>query len=366
MRRRVWWKNAAGLATPADEWLNRDGPRVSVGARERCGRIGCHPQGFRRSAEDLQRLAGLAVSAERLRQIVEGEGQQVARRQQAGALTPTWSGPACRVAAGPTSRVYVGVDGFLAPLVTEEEKHKRRAARAAQRRGQCRRRRMRRGHRERYKEFKLLAFYDQAKRRRHVVATGGGPEAVGQLLRRDARRLRLKPVDEVVGIVDGAPWIRNQLERFGGCDHIGLDYYHFSEHVAAAARVCFGEGSPPAAGWRTKVLGLALEVGVDEVLDEVTQQRRELRRPAKREALTRLRNYIAERAAMIRYPQSRARGWDIGSGPTEGLCKTRAARLKGAGMRWDPIGASALLSLSALQDSNAWADYWKLQRAHEN
>ncbi len=35
---------------------------------------------------------------------------------------------------------------------------------------------------------------------------------------------------------DGAPWIRNQLAQFGGCDHIRLDYYHFSEHVAVAAR----------------------------------------------------------------------------------------------------------------------------------
>ena len=39
---------------------------------------------------------------------------------------------------------------------------------------------------------------------------------------------------------------------------------------------------------------------------------------------------------MIRYPQSRAKDWDIGSGPTQALCKTTAARLKGSGMRWDP------------------------------
>ena len=37
-----------------------------------------------------------------------------------------------------------------------------------------------------------------------------------------------------------------------------------------------------------------------------------------------------------------------------------ARRLKGAGMRWDPAGADAILQLTALQDSNAWENYWKL------
>ncbi len=123
---------------------------------------------------------------------------------------------------------------------------------------------MRRGHRERYKEFKLGVFYNQDKIHRRVVATGGNPEALGRLLRRDARRL-----------------------------------------------------------------GVA-------------------------------------RAAMIRYPESRAQGWDIGSGPTEGLCKTMAARLKGSGMRWDPAGASAMLNLTALEDSNEWEAYRHLQGVHQN
>ena len=114
--------------------------------------------------------------------------------------------------------------------------------------------------------------------------------------------------DEVLAIVDGAPWIRNQLERFGHYDHIGLDYYHFSEPVGEAARICFGEGSQQAAAWRKRVLGLALETGVGEVLDEITQTCRRTRAPSKRQALRRLRNYVGERTAMIRYPQSRAKG----------------------------------------------------------
>ena len=64
VQRRVWRRPDGGLDVPADEWLNGQAARISVGARERCCRVGGHPQGFRRSAEDLQRLAGLAVSPE--------------------------------------------------------------------------------------------------------------------------------------------------------------------------------------------------------------------------------------------------------------------------------------------------------------
>lgn len=347
------------MAAPADEWLNRQAVRISPGARERCCRVGCHSHGFRRAAADLQHLAGIAVSPEHLRRIVEREGRQVAKLRQAGGLGPTWRGTDCGTDTGST-RVYVGIDGFMVPMVTEAEKRKRRAARGAGRRGGRRhgRPRLRRGHCERYKEFKLTAFYDQSKQHRHVLATGGGPEAVGRGLRRAARQLGLRGVNEVVGIVDGAPWIRGQLQRFGGCDHIGLDFYHFSEHVAEAARVCFGEGTAEAAAWRHKVVHLALAQDVDAVLDEVTQQRVALRSRTKRAALGRLRNYVGERASMIRYAQSRARGWDIGSGPTESLCKSLACRLKGPGMRWDPAGADAILALTALRESDAWENYW--------
>jgi len=355
VRRRVWHRPDGGVAVPADEWLNGQAARISVGARERCCRVGCHVQGFRRAAEDLKHLAGMAVSPEHLRQIVEGAGQHVAKLRQAGALGPTWRGADCGPVGGPT-RVYIGMDGFMAPMVTEAEKQKRRAARGP--RGRGGRPRMRRGHRERYKEFKLTAFYDQPKQHRYVLATAGGPEAVGRGLRRAARQLALRAVAEVVGIVDGAPWIRGQLQRFAGCDHIGLDFYHFSEHVAEAARVCFGAGTPEAAAWRHKVVHLALDQDVDAVLDEVTQRRAALRSRAKRTALAQLRNYVGERARMIRYAENRARGWDIGSGPTESLCKQMARRLKGPGMRWDPAGADAILALTALLESNAWENYW--------
>jgi len=364
LTRRVWWGAPEGTASPADEWLNDGAARVSPGAREMCCRLGCHPQGFRHSAADLKRLAGLSISPERMRQIVEGEGQRVQVAQASGSPPAAWQGTECRVRPGGPSRVYVGVDGVKVPMVTVAEKQKRAAGRQRLRGGKPVR--CRRGHTERYKEFKLAAFYDQDKTRRHAVATGGNSEALGRLLRREGRRFRISEAEEVVALVDGAPWIHTQLKKFRGCTHIGLDYYHFSQHVAEAAKTVFGEGTPPAQAWRTAVTTLALERGADEVVDEVTLQARQTRSPTKRQALHRLRNYVAERTAMIRYPYCLAKGWDIGSGPTEALCKTMTARLRGSGMRWDPAGAGALLNLTALVDSGEWNDYWRLQGVHTN
>ena len=86
----------------------------------------------------------------------------------------------------------------------------------------------------------------------------------------------------------------------------------------------------------------------------------------RRGGLRRLRAYVGERVAMMDYPACRAKGWDLGSGPTEAQCKTMTARLKGSGMRWDPPNAAAMLALSGLADSDEWSAYWHSQGAQWN
>ena len=78
-------------------------------------------------------------------------------------------------------------------------------------------------------------------------------------------------------------------------------------------------------------------------------------------AADRLVNYVSERREMIRYPEFRSRGWQIGSGPTEATCKALTARLKGSGMRWDGDNAEAIMALEALTQSGQWDRYWRSQ-----
>src|SRR3989304_1226881 len=72
-------------------------------------------------------------------------------------------------------------------------------------------------------------------------------------------------------------------------------------------------------------------------------------------------HYVAERRDMIRYPEfsPRKKGWQIGSGPTEAMCKTTTARLKRFGMRWDADNADALMALAGLEQSGQWKLYWQ-------
>lgn len=80
-----------------------------------------------------------------------------------------------------------------------------------------------------------------------------------------------------------------------------------------------------------------------------------------RPAADRLVNYVSERRDMIRSPEFRAQGWQIGNGPTEATCKTLTARLKGSGMRWDAANAEALMALEDLTQSGQWDQYWKAE-----
>ena len=93
---------------------------------------------------------------------------------------------------------------------------------------------------------------------------------------------------------------------------------------------------------------------------QLVQWRAGLRRGGRR-AADQLLHYVSERREMIRYPEFQAKGWQIGSGPTEATCKTLTARLKGSGMRWDADNAEALMALEALRQSGQWELYWRTQ-----
>jgi hypothetical protein len=88
------------------------------------------------------------------------------------------------------------------------------------------------------------------------------------------------------------------------------------------------------------------------------QWRAKLGRSRKRKPADRLLQYVSLREKMIRYPAFRAKGWQIGSGPTESQCKLSTKRLKGHGRRWDRPNASAIAALDSLDRSGQWHQFW--------
>ena len=214
---------------------------------------------------------------------------------------------------------------------------------------------------QRYKEFKIVAFYDETQEHRLVSGTRGDREVAGRLMRREAGRIRLDLADEKVGNVDGSPWIRNQVQRQSlPLDDLGLDFYHLSENVHKARREIYGEDDEAGKQWAGELLHIFKHEGYEAAWQQLLEWRVGLRR-GQRAAADRLLNYVSERREMIRYPEFRAKGWQIGSGPTEATCKTLTARLKGSGMRWDADNAEAIMALEALTQSGQWDVYWKSQ-----
>ena len=362
--RRRWYSPDEGTTTPLDAWLDTFEGTISLGVREMACRLNGDGKNFDKAAANLARTAQVALSGETLRALVEAEGQRVLRAQRSGQLPLDWSATDCKVEGRATTRIYVGSDGVMVPLVTDAEKATRRQKIKEKRRRRGRKARplppRKPGADQRYKEFKIVAFYDETQEHRLVAGTRGDCEVAGRLMRRDAGRIRLDLADEKVGNVDGSPWIRNQVERQSlPLDALGLDFYHLSENVHKARREIYGDEDEAGKEWAGDLLHIFKHDGYEAAWSQLLEWRLALKRG--RAAADRLVNYVSERRDMIRYPEFRSKGWQIGSGPTEATCKTLTARLKGSGMRWDGDNAEAIMALEALTQSGLWDWYWKSQ-----
>jgi hypothetical protein len=362
VNRIYWWSAEEGRDDTIDRLIGIAAGKVSVGVRQMCCRAAVIQQGFAKASEHLKHLAQLSVSYERLRQIVEFEGQLVLEVQRKELLAAEFSAEDCKTSPEGPKRLYVGTDGVMVPMVTEAEKSKRRKARGPKRTG-GKRRRMHKGADNPYKEFKIATFYNESNEHRQVIATSGNHEVLGKLLRREAKRLKITDADQKVAVADGAEWIRKQLEsKLPMLDSQILDFYHLSEHVWAAANTCFSQDSDKAKEFASEILHIAKHEGPIVLLSKLADERKKYRSKAKRKSLKELIRYIARRFEMCDYPKFIEQGWQIGSGPTEAMCKVLTYRLKGAGMRWDRPGADAIMALIALEQSNTWKSYWDVRK----
>jgi len=300
----------------------------------------------------------------------------VIRCRDKNMIGPNWDVSDCKTGVDGPTRIMVGSDGVMVPLITPAEKQERRKNRRPRRRKRrktqaivVRRRKRKLAKRKRcrgadnaYKEFKIATFYDQGNEHQHAVGTAGNHQALGRLLRREAAKLHIDKADQKAALFDGAKWIRKQFQiKLPMLDVIILDYYHLTEHVAMAANVCFGQGSDNAQQWRKETLSSVCEQGPTEMLLLIRQTRKKFRAKNKREQLRKLEQYVSERIEMLDYPKFRKLGFDIGSGPTEAFCKTLTARLKGSGMRWDSPNAEGMMALAAIEQCGQWKAYWTQQ-----
>ena len=183
--RRRWHSPGEGTTMPLDAWLDTVEGTISLGVREMACRLNGDGKNFDKAAVNLARTAQVHVSGETLRVLVETEGKRVVQAQQSGPLPVGWSATDCRVEPKvTTTRLYVGSDGVMVPLVTDAEKTSRRQ--------KVKQKRQKRGKKARplppkkpgadqsYKEFKIVAYYDETQEHRLVCGTRGDHEEAGR------------------------------------------------------------------------------------------------------------------------------------------------------------------------------------------
>ncbi len=362
-----WAKGESGLF-PADASLGIDQGRVSPGAREIVCRLGM-VQDFRQAADDAARIGNVPVGREKLRQLVEAEAATITRVRNSGELPAAWTSADAKLDEKDTcspTRVYAGVDGVMVPTVTQLEKDKRRKNQSIRRqqRSACGVGNAkplpsaRTGSDERYKEMKIGLFYDQQKKHRHAFVTEANSKTFGPLLKAHGRQVAFEQADECISLTDGARWIAAEICRALLLIKVMLlDFYHLSQHVHASARCCLGE-TQAAKEWTAARLKEIRELGVTPVLSAIDALTKKIRAPDKGKSLRGLRDYIVTRLDLLDYRMALARGYDIGSGPTEAMCKTLTLRLKRPGMKWDRDHAAAMMNLTALYDSGQAKAYW--------
>jgi hypothetical protein len=373
LSRRRYCAKGLGSFTPLDAWIDQAEATISLGVREMACRLNLAARDFDRAAENLQRAAQFRLSGELLRQVVEGEGKAVQKAAEAGLLPLDWDARDCPAhdqdgQRTGKARLYLGSDGVKVPLVTQAEKDARRAQVKAKRRRRGKKGRplprARAGADQRYKEFKIVTYYDDLQEHRLVSVTRGDHEVAGRLMRRDGGRVGLDQADDKVAVVDGADWIKNQMTKQSlPLDDIGLDFYHLADYAHKTKRAVYGEEDPedkaaPGNIWVAGVLHTAKHEGYQALRDALVGWKATLRGPKQRQAAEALIGYVTERRAMIKYPEFRAVGRQIGSGPTESMCKATTLRIKGVGMRWDGDNAEGIMALEALEQSGAWESYW--------
>ena len=369
LSRRYFAKQGQPGLYPADALVGIASSRVTSGAKEVLCLMGMMVD-FKQAAEYAKKIGNIPISKERLRQIVESEAAAITVARNEGRLKAAWNASDAKTEATENkktiTRVYLGVDGVMVPVVSQQEKEKRRKNTAVRRQQRSATGventrplpPMRPGSSEKFKEMKIGLFYDQDKKHRHAFATEADSEAFGPLLKKYADQIEFEKADQSISLTDGAKWIRAQICLY--LTLIGamrLDFYHLCTHIHDAAKCCFGD-TPQAKEWAAKQLKTFKEEAPANILSAIEALEKKTRAVDKRESLRLLKEFIGSRKEMLDYPQALADGQDIGSGPTEASCKTMTLRLKRSGMKWDPDHAAGMMNLNALYASGQAGAYW--------
>ena len=220
-----------------------------------------------------------------------------------------------------------------------------------------------------------ISFHDAAGEavatRRYAAAAHESPtdRVVNPLLADVRQALRQAPALAVGVIQDGAPELWNLLgaavlaEPLVTTYHEAIDRYHLTERLGEVLR--YLEPDASARGDRLSRWNESLDRNDnaiyrirawvrDRYADALARNDRILL-----EQLEPHLTYLENNAYLMRYARLRAVGLPVGSGVTEGACKSVIKmRTNGSGQRWRPKGLEAVLLLRSVHMSDRLPRFW--------
>ena len=361
--------------TPFHESSDLAACGVALAGRELCWRIATDSGAFTRATSILVRMALWKISVEKLRIRAVSEGRAGLAWHVHEQLEVDFEPMKCRTnrtsdGAGP-SRVYVGIDGFMLPMGTDGELGKRCEKAVQRRKGMKRTRGGRRakmkrraGAEQRFNVMTLVTLYDQDKTHRRGRATNAGVKQAGRLIRNMAADVKLRQSQEIVAVTDGDEWFAKRVQaNLPATTTVILDYLHASLHVHQTRRTVLGEENARGNEWAEHLLGDIYGGGWDDAWELVVRTRSRSRSRVRQKSLDDLMRYLVERREKVDYASCRDAGYDVGSGPTESMCKSLSRRMKGIGMRWTGKNAVSMVALESLHLSGLWPNYWSTRLA---
>ncbi len=202
--------------------------------------------------------------------------------------------------------------------------------------------------------------------RKYAATHHEGPEGIVARMVADVRAAKLREPTLEVGLVqDGAPEMWNltraaldaepSVERY----HEAIDRYHLSERLGIILAILEGDPERRALQMMKWLKGFDENDGTIDNIEKLVGKQLWLYAGKDRATLIDNQTFIANNKDRMRYLALREAGLPVGSGATEGACKSVVGfRTKRSGQRWHDEGVSAVLTLRAIHQSNRLPRFW--------
>jgi hypothetical protein len=175
----------------------------------------------------------------------------------------------------------------------------------------------------------------------------------------EIERRGIERAGAVCAVQDGAEWLQGFVDSHRRDAVRILDFAHAAGYLGQVAEQARQAGHRLPTRWLPVLLHQLKHQGPSRVLTHLEGLEQRWSLPAIGETL----RYLRKRLPQLQYPQFLAAGWPIGSGMVESANKVvMQARLKGAGMHWEPANVNPMLALRNALRNDRWEECWQMQQ----